>query len=88
MKGLSYEDPWLAAATFSGSVLLMDIEALLKGGRGSDATPSRSGSFAGFQARGVRQRAVRQRFSVPKGPAHCVDIADSYLACGSGENLL
>ena len=86
VKDLKFEDPWLAAATYSGSVLLLDVEAVLRGGGGSgEAVASQrriAGRHRGFQG---KQRAVRHRLSGPKGAACCVDIADNFLACGSGE---
>lgn len=59
----------------------MDVEAILRGGRGVDIlqTPSRKSRDS--------QRASRQRFTGPNGSALCVDIADSHLACGSGNCL-
>lgn len=82
MKGLSFEDPWLAAATYSGSVLLMDVEAILRGGRGSEIL--QSGQVAARKMQQSSRRAARQRLSGPRGSVLCVDIADRYLACGSG----
>ena len=78
VKDLKFEDPWLAAATYSGSVLLLDVEAVLRGGGGGRI----AGRHRGFQ---TKQRAVRHRLLGPKGAAFCVDIADNFLACGSGE---
>lgn len=85
VKGLSFEDPWLAAATYSGSILLLDIESALKGGRGGDV--SSSSSSAATKKLCNTSRATRQRFTGPRGPALCVDMADCYLACGSGADL-
>ena len=57
----------------------MDVEAVLRGGRGVDI------SVAGGRRSQDPHRASRQRFTGPNGSALCVDIADSYLACGSGD---
>lgn len=76
LRGLSFEDPWLAAATSDGAVLLLDAESALRGGRGNDSTLHRR-----IPGRG---KAARQRLSGPSGPAFCVDISDNALACGSG----
>ena len=59
----------------------MDVEAILRGGRAADISPA-----AGRKAHDPH-RASRQRFTGPNGSALCVDIADSYLACGSGDHL-
>ena len=82
IKSLSFEDPWLAAATYSGSILLLDIEAALKGGKGPDGASNSHRNRTPLQQ---PNRAARQRLTVPMGPALCVDMADCYLACGSGK---
>ena len=79
MKSLKYEDPWLAAATADGSVLLIDVESSV----GTLNPPVRQRSRPVIEV-GKKQKAARQRLNVSQGGALCVDIQDNYVACGAG----
>lgn len=78
VQSIAFDDPWMAAAMDDGATLLLSAEAAMRGGRAGDARQGapRSGGCA----------AVRRSFpGAGAGPAYCVDIADQWLACGSGE---
>ncbi len=88
VQSIAFDDPWMAAAMDDGATLLLNADAAMRGGR---AGP---GSRAGPRARGTRDAlpgsaaAVKRQFpGAGSGPAYCVDIADQWLACGSGELL-
>ena len=79
MKSLKYEDPWLAAATADGSILLIDVESSV----GTLTPPGKQKGRPAIEV-GKRQKAARQRLNVSQGGALCVDIQDNYVACGAG----
>ncbi len=74
MHALSFDDPFLAAALGDGSLALVNVDAAMRGGRGSG---SRGGGGGGVPA-------VRQ-FPGSGRPAYCVELRDQWMACGGGE---
>lgn len=75
IQGLSYEDPWLAAASLDGSALLVNIEQ----------PPSHSChySHASGHSRALPQGTNCRRLQGPGGAGYCVDLAEQCLAVGS-----
>ena len=72
----------MAAAMDDGATLLLNADAAMRGGR-AGGLPGRAalGALSGGSI------AVKRQFP-GNGPAYCVDIADQWLACGSGESFL
>lgn len=72
VNSLSLEDPWLAAALADGTVALLNIEAAMR-------QPPQGG-------RPTAQSPLPKRlFQQPSGAACCADLADQWLAAGSGD---
>ena len=73
VNSLSLEDPWLAAALTDGTVALVNIEAAMRQRQ---------------QSRTAGQTSSTKRlFQQPTGAAWCADLADQWLAAGSGDYL-
>ena len=74
VNSLSLEDPWLAAALTDGTVALLNIEAAMRQRQ---------------QGRTAAQPPPPKRlFQQPSGAACCADLADQWLAAGSGDQPL
>ena len=74
VNSLSLEDPWLAAALTDGTVALLNTEAAMRQRQ---------------QGRTAAQSASSKRlFQQPSGAACCADLADQWLAAGSGDRPL
>ena len=80
VQSIAFDDPWMAAAMDDGATLLLNADAAMRGGR-AGGLPSRAalGALPGGSI------AVKRQFP-GSGPAYCVDIADQWLACGSGKS--
>ena len=61
-----------------GATLLLNADAVMHGGRLGPGPGGRAVSRGGCGA------VWRHLSCAGAGPAHCVDIADQWLACGSG----
>lgn len=78
VQSIAFDDPWMAAAMDDGATLLLNADAAMRGGRSGPGPGGRAAPRGGCAA-------VRRQFpSAGAGPAYCVDIADQWLACGSG----
>ena len=82
VQSIAFDDPWMAAAMDDGATLLLNADAAMRGGRAS-GLPGR----AALSAPPGGSIAVKRQFP-GSGPAYCVDIADQWLACGSGMSRL
>lgn len=71
MCSLSFEDPWLAAASSDGAITLLDINAALKAKRAG-----------GRQGQGPLAASGARSFTAPGCSPQCVDVAGQWLAAG------
>ena len=71
VQSLSFDDPWLASASSNGSVLLIDVDAQLRGGGGGSSRNPSGGP------------PCHKHLHTHAGPAYAVDIADGRVVCGS-----
>ena len=74
VHALSFDDPYLGAALGDGSLVLVNADAAMRGGRGG----SPLGSSGGGGAPAARQ------FPGTGRPAYCVELRDQWMASGGG----
>ena len=75
VHALSFDDPYLAAALGDGSLVLVNVDAAMRGGRGSSPRGGGSGSGVAPPAR---------QFPGTGRPAYCVELRDQWMASGGG----
>jgi hypothetical protein len=72
ISSISFEDPWVAATLLDGTLLLLNAEHSIRSGRRGPVAPANLGSRA-------------RQFPGQGGSAYCVQLADQWMACGSGK---
>jgi hypothetical protein len=77
VQSIAFDDPWLVAALGDGSAVLLNVDSAMRGGRPGVRRCSRN-------APGPGQPVRRQFVGGAACPAFCVDIADQWMACGTG----
>ena len=87
MQSIAYDDPWMAAAMDDGATLLLNTDAAMRGGRAGPGSRAGPRAHCAWDPLPSSAAAVKRQFpGAGGGPVYCVDIADQWLACGSGES--